>query len=76
MEAGATVFSHKDENNAMLDASLKMWQDILVTGGKVKNGSMNYDVEINLVDKNVNSLKQLNQYFDKLSLAKKGTVSF
>ncbi|HMF71139.1 MAG TPA: hypothetical protein VK616_06670 [Flavitalea sp.] len=53
-----------------------MWQDILITGGKVKNGAMNYDVEINLVDKNVNSLKQLNQYFDKLSLAKKGTVSF
>ncbi|RYZ53689.1 MAG: DUF4836 family protein, partial [Sphingobacteriales bacterium] len=60
-----------------MDASLKMWQDILITGGKVKNGSLNYEAEINLVNKSENSLKQLNRYFDELSLYKKsGTVNF
>jgi hypothetical protein len=75
MEAGSVAFSDSSDNK-MMDESFKMWQDILVTGGKVKNGAMSYDIEINLVDKNVNSLKQLNLYFDKLSLNKKKTITF
>jgi hypothetical protein len=59
-----------------LDPSMKMWQDILVTGGKIKNDAMNYEVEINLVNKSVNSLKQLNQYFDQLSLARTRKAAF
>ena len=59
-----------------LDASLKIWQDVLITGGKVKNGSVSYDVELNLLDKNANSLTQLNKYFDQLSLHNKSKASF
>jgi hypothetical protein len=54
-----------------VDLSLKMWQDILVTGGNLKNDALVYDVEINLVNKSTNSLKQLNQYADQMSLNKK-----
>ena len=54
-----------------VDLSLKMWQDILVTGGNLKNDALVYDAEINLVNKSTNSLKQLNQYADQMSLNKK-----
>jgi hypothetical protein len=46
----------------LLDASLKMWDNILISGGQFKNGSLQQHVEINLMDKNSNSLKQLNSY--------------
>ncbi|MBC7850194.1 MAG: DUF4836 family protein [Chitinophagaceae bacterium] len=60
------------EDKAMADASLKMWQDVLMTsGGELKNGVANSLVEINLVDKSVNSLKQLNQYIDAMSIHRK-----
>jgi hypothetical protein len=65
--AGATDTTSK----ATLDLSVKMWQDVLVTGGNLKNDALNYDVEINLVNKSTNSLKQLNQYADQMSLYKK-----
>jgi hypothetical protein len=39
-----------------------MWDNILISGGQFKNGSLQQHVEINLMDKNSNSLKQLNSY--------------
>jgi hypothetical protein len=53
-------------NKAIYDASLNMWQDITAKGGDYKDKSSESEFEINLVDKNTNSLKQLNQYFDKI----------
>ena len=47
----------------MYDASLKTWDNILLKGGEFANGALNYTIEINMGDKNSNSLKQLNQYF-------------
>lgn len=47
---------------AALDASLKIWDNILLSGGEFKKGGVTQHVEINLVDKTTNSLKQLNQY--------------
>lgn len=44
------------------DASLKLWDDILAKGSSFSNGASEQTVEVNLVDKNTNSLKQLNQY--------------
>jgi hypothetical protein len=62
----------KDEESAtskeIYDASLNMWQDITAKGGDYKDKSSESEFEINLVDKNTNSLKQLNQYIDKLSV--------
>jgi hypothetical protein len=58
---------------AIASASLAMWQDVVATGGEFKDGGMVQDLEITLVDKNTNSLKQLSAYADKLSvLNKKG----
>jgi hypothetical protein len=52
---------------AMMDASIAMWQDIVVTSGGKKDNSITSEAEINLVDKNTNSLKQLNKWFDTMS---------
>jgi hypothetical protein len=53
--------------NEVLNASLRLWQDAVFYGGDVKNGSVSSEGEINLVDKNTNSLKQLNQYADTIA---------
>lgn len=53
-------------SKAMLDLSLNTWQDVVMTSGGEKNDAFVGEVEINLVDKNTNSLKQLNKYFDTL----------
>lgn len=50
----------------MFDESVKMWDFVLMKGGSFENGSIAQKFEINLVDKNTNSLKQLNQYISKL----------
>ncbi|HYH16931.1 MAG TPA: hypothetical protein VD794_16980, partial [Flavisolibacter sp.] len=43
-------------------ASIRLWQDVVMYGGEYKNGKMTYKVDINLLDKNTNSLQQLNNY--------------
>jgi hypothetical protein len=54
------------------DSAVNIWQDIVVRGGEYKDKAIQFDLEVNLLDKNTNSLKQLNQYFDNhLSLVKK-----
>jgi hypothetical protein len=50
----------------VLNISLGMWQDVVVTGGDYKNGIATADMVVNLVDKSTNSLKQLNKYLDQL----------
>lgn len=51
---------------AAMDASVKMWQDIVITSGGKKDDAIQGEAEINLVDKNTNSLKQLNNYINTL----------
>ncbi|WP_207512002.1 DUF4836 family protein [Longitalea luteola] len=50
-----------------MDLSVRMWQDIYMTSGGLKNGAFEGEAEINLVDKSTNSLKQLNKYLDAIS---------
>lgn len=50
-----------------MDMSINMWQDVYMTSGGLKNGAFEGEAEINLVDKNTNSLKQLNKYLDAVS---------
>ena len=45
-----------------MDASIKMWENIILSGGDFKNNGVTQHIEINLVDKTTNSLKQLNKY--------------
>lgn len=56
MESDSSVLRIADE-------SLKYWQDIVFYGGEYKNGGTESHIEINLVDKSTNSLKQLSGYF-------------
>jgi hypothetical protein len=51
--------------------SLKMWENIIGTGGEIVDGAMQTSFEVNLVDKNTNALKQLNQYADKMAAGRK-----
>jgi len=39
---------------------------MFIQGGEFKDGGISQKIEINLVDKKVNSLKQLNNYFGVL----------
>ncbi len=47
---------------ATYDASIKMWDNLYISGGNFKDGGITQHWEINLIDKNTNSLKQLNTY--------------
>ncbi len=50
------------------DQNIRMWNNFYGIGGEYKNGSLVSETEVNLVDKNTNSLKQLNKYIDALSI--------
>ena len=49
------------------DRNIAMWNNFYFTGGEYKNGGLVSNGELNLVDKTMNSLKQLNQYADDIS---------
>ncbi|MGC4102252.1 DUF4836 family protein [Ferruginibacter sp.] len=44
------------------EASLKTWDNVYMKGGEYEDGGITQTAEINFMDKNTNSLKQLNQY--------------
>ena len=46
----------------MWSESVKMWDNAVLTGGDYSGGGYNQQFELNLMDKNTNSLKQLFQY--------------
>jgi hypothetical protein len=45
-----------------LEASAKIWDNIIISGGGYSKGGLTQHFEINLVDKTTNSLKQMNKY--------------
>lgn len=53
------------------NASLQMWDNMIIKGGTFKDGGINQHFEINLVDKNTNSLKQLNNYLGLMAAMEK-----
>lgn len=59
---------------AMYDASTKMWDNLIMTGGNMKGDAMKGHFEVNLVDKNTNSLKQLNTYASQMSTLEKCVI--
>jgi hypothetical protein len=66
MKPFANIASKDSVDKAIYDASLKMWDNILWKGGDIDDGAITQSIEINLLDKSTNSLKQLNQYTSKL----------
>ncbi len=55
---------------AVYDVSLKMWDNMYMKGGSYSGGGITQTMEINLIDKSTNSLKQLNQYLGTLGQLK------
>ncbi|HWC55273.1 MAG TPA: DUF4836 family protein [Chitinophagaceae bacterium] len=76
------IISHLAANNtdssrtAVLNASRNMWQDMVMTGGDFSGGAVTFSMEVNLVNKNTNSLKQLNTYLDQVASAYKDHFAF
>jgi Domain of unknown function (DUF4836) len=60
-------FTGTDSTSKIIyDASLKMWDNVYLKGGNYDDGGITQTIEVNLIDKNTNSLKQLNQYLGLL----------
>ena len=53
-------------DRAMLNQSLNIWNNIISDGGDFKDNSFKFHTEINLINKDTNSLKQLNNYFNEM----------
>jgi hypothetical protein len=69
------AFGKADTTNKTGDANtLNIWEDMIATGGDYKDKSTHFDFEINFIDKTTNSLKQINQYFDKMHAMKKERI--
>jgi hypothetical protein len=61
------AYSRDSLATAMADESVKFWQDLIFYGGEFKDDATLSHLEINLVDKTGNSLKQLNSYLGKVA---------
>jgi hypothetical protein len=51
----------------ILNESIRIWESIYSIGDGFDDGAMASTTEINMLDKSTNSLKTLNQYFDRIS---------
>lgn len=68
MKAFEAQAAKDSSNKVVFDASVKLWDNILMKGGDINgDNALTQSIEINLMDKSTNSLKQLNQYAIKLS---------
>lgn len=59
------------EEDSIFAENLKMWRNVTVTGGEVKNDAVEMKMQIKLMDENTNSLKQLNGFIYNISQIKK-----
>jgi Domain of unknown function (DUF4836) len=55
-----------DEATQWMDKSVKMWDNLYMTGGDYENSGFTATTTVNLVDQKTNSLKQLNSYFNDI----------
>lgn len=71
----STLKTDHADRKEMLNQSLNTWNNIIASGGEFKDNGFAFHAEINLINKDTNSLKQLNNYVDemyKLNEARKG----
>lgn len=64
---GASSITQDSVAIFVADQSLKYWQDVVFYGGEIKDDKGESYMEINMVDKNTNSLKQLNTYLASIA---------
>jgi len=70
LKAFASNFERDSSAKVLYDASIKMWDNAYMKGGKYEDGGISQYAEVNLMDKNINSLKQLNLYLGLVSKLK------
>lgn len=56
----------ENSRKEMLDLALKTWDNIIYTGGEFKDKGFTFTMDINLLNKDTNSLKQLTNYLDQM----------
>lgn len=61
-----TNFSNEPAARSMLSEAAATWQDVIATGGEMKDGAVIGEFVINMVDKKTNSLKQMNRFIEKM----------
>ena len=52
----------------LYNVSVKMWDNLLISGGNFKDAGITQHWEVNMMDKKTNSLKQLNNYLGTMSI--------
>jgi len=62
----SSVANKKPNRKAMIDQSLNFWNNIISTGGEFNDGGFTFQTDVNLINKDTNSLKQLSNYLDQL----------
>ena len=71
LKAFANEASRDSSSKAVYDASVAFWDNVYMKGGDYSDGGTSSHIEINLIDKSTNSLKQLNKYISTLGLIAK-----
>lgn len=66
-----TNFTKEPMGQSMLSEAANVWQDVVMTCGEYKDGVATAEITINMVDTKTNSLKQINQFIERLNAAKK-----
>lgn len=66
-----TNFTKEPMGQSMLSEAAAVWQDVVMTCGEYKDGVATAEITINMVDTKTNSLKQINQFIEKMNAAKK-----
>jgi hypothetical protein len=62
----------KDSSSSeMTQLALNTWENITATGADFNGKYLESEIEVSLVDKNTNSLKQISQFMDKMSIYNK-----
>lgn len=57
------------------DASVKMWDNVILSGGNYSNGGLEQVIEVNMMDKTTNSLQQLMKYTAEMTALEKQKLS-
>ncbi|MFL5807875.1 MAG: DUF4836 family protein [Flavisolibacter sp.] len=66
-----TKYSDNPMVKNLLDESAAVWKDFVAVGYEFKDGVATSEVTINMVDTKTNSLKQLNQFIEKMNETRK-----
>ncbi len=68
MKNMASTASYRSAQDSI---NIAMWDNASFNGGNFENGGVTQHIEINMKDKKTNSLKQLNQYVNKMAIEDK-----